>query len=69
MPLYYVKRQEPTEDPRVFHEYAVRSSGTTNLVAARRLAEKVGGFVEEYGKGVIYNPKQRHVWPQESLGT
>ena len=64
--LYYVKKQEPTGDPRIFREFAVRQSGTTNLAYAKRLAEKVGGFVEEYGKGVVYNPKQRHVWPQES---
>lgn len=69
MALYYVKVQEPTENPHIFHEFCVRKSGTTNLVAAKRMADRLRGFVVEYGKGVIYSPKLRDVWVKMESGS
>jgi hypothetical protein len=65
--LYYTKIQEPTENPRIFHERVLRQSGTQNLTSAKRAADKIvngGGraFVEEYGKGCIYTPKMKDIW-------
>ena len=61
MALFYVKKQEEIAPHRYF-EYAVRKSGTVNLQAAKRLADKVGGFVTQYpGNSVIYSPKMREL--------
>jgi hypothetical protein len=67
MPLFYVKKQEKTENPHIFAESVVRRSGVSLFSTAKRVADRLANqgiraFVEEYGKGVIYTPKTKDLW-------